>query len=65
MDWGTSVARGTDILISWAYNTAFRSQGGFAYGVGSAISILIFVITLAVSLVNFRVTGALKEESNA
>ncbi len=65
VDWGTSVARGTDILISWAYNTAFRSQGGFAYGVGSAISILIFVITLAVSLVNFRVTGALKEESNA
>ena len=62
VDWGTSVARGTDILISWAYNTAFRSQGGFAYGLGSAISILIFVITLAVSLVNFRVTGALKEE---
>ena len=61
---GTSTARGTDILISWAYNEAFRSQGGFAYGLGSAISILIFVITLAVSLVNFRVTGALKENPN-
>lgn len=61
---GTSTARATDILISWAYNEAFRSQGGFAYGLGSAISIIIFVITLAVSLVNFRVTGALKEESN-
>ncbi|ADI15154.1 binding-protein-dependent transport systems inner membrane component [Truepera radiovictrix DSM 17093] len=59
---GTSTARATDILISWAYNEAFRSQGGFAYGLGSAISILIFVITLAVSLINFRVTGALKEE---
>ena len=59
---GTSTARATDILISWAYNEAFRSQGGFAYGLGSAISILIFVITLAVSLLNFRVTGALKEE---
>lgn len=61
---GTATARGTDILISWAYNEAFRTQGGFAYGLGSAISILIFVITLAISLVNFRVTGALKEERN-
>ena len=64
VDWGTATARGTDILISWAYNEAFRSQGGFAYGLGSAISILIFVITVAVSLVNFRVTGALKEVRN-
>lgn len=61
---GISTARATDILISWAYNEAFRSQGGFAYGLGSAISILIFMITLAVSLVNFRVTGALKEDAN-
>lgn len=64
-DGGTSTARGTDILISWAYNEAFRSQGGYAYGFGSAISLLIFFITVAVSLINFRVTGALKEESNA
>ena len=63
-DGGTSTARGTDILISWAYNEAFRSQGGFAYGLRSAISLLIFFITIAVSLMNFRVTGALKEESN-
>ncbi|MGL4610267.1 MAG: ABC transporter permease subunit [Trueperaceae bacterium] len=64
VDWGTPTARGTDILISWAYNTAFRNQGGFAYGLGSAISLVIFVVTLAVQLVNFRVSGALKEESN-
>jgi arabinogalactan oligomer / maltooligosaccharide transport system permease protein len=64
VEWGTATARGTDILISWAYNTAFRNQGGYAYGMGSAISIVIFVITLAVSLINFRVTGALKETSN-
>lgn len=62
VSWGTSTARGTDILISWAYNEAFRSQGGYAYGLGSAISILIFVVTIGISLVNFRVTGALKEE---
>lgn len=61
VDWGTATARGTDILISWAYNEAFRTQGGFAYGLGSAISLMIFVITVAVSLVNFKVTGALKE----
>jgi arabinogalactan oligomer/maltooligosaccharide transport system permease protein len=64
VDWGTATARGTDILISWAYNTAFRNQGGYAYGLGSAISLLIFVVTLAVSLLNFRVTGALKEEAH-
>ena len=57
-----ATARSTDILISWAYNEAFRSQGGYAYGLGSAIAILIFFITIAVSLINFRVTGALKEE---
>lgn len=61
--WGTATARGTDILISWAYNEAFRSQGGYAYGFGSAISLIIFMITLAVSLLNFRVTGALKDEA--
>ena len=59
----TATARCTDILISWAYNEAFRSQGGYAYGLGSAISIIIFVITLAISLLNFKVTGALKEEA--
>ncbi len=61
----TSTARSTDILITWAYNEAFRAQGGYAYGLGSAISLLIFFITIAVSLVNFRVTGALDEETNA
>lgn len=59
-----ATARSTDILISWAYNEAFRAQGGYAYGLGSAIAILIFFITIAVSLMNFRVTGALKEEPN-
>ena len=62
--WGTSTARGTDILISWAYNEAFQAQGGYAYGLGSAISIIIFIITLAISLINFQVTGALKEEGD-
>ena len=63
-DGGTSTARGTDILISWAYNVGFQAQGGYQYGLTSAISLLIFFITIAISLINFRVTGALKEESN-
>jgi arabinogalactan oligomer/maltooligosaccharide transport system permease protein len=63
VSWGTATARGTDILISWAYNTAFKNQGGYAYGLASAISLLIFFVTLAIALANFKVTGALKEET--
>jgi arabinogalactan oligomer/maltooligosaccharide transport system permease protein len=63
VSWGTATARGTDILISWAYNTAFKNQGGYAYGLASAISLLIFFVTVAISLVNFKVTGALAEET--
>lgn len=56
-----STAQGTDILISWAYKTAFQTDGGQAYGLGGAISVLIFAITVGISLINFRFTGALKE----
>jgi len=57
-----STAQATDILISWAYKTAFRAEGQSAYGLGAAISLVIFVLTVAISLVNFRVSGALREE---
>ncbi len=56
-----STTQATDILISWAYKTAFQADGGQAYGLGGAISVIIFFITVAISLVNFRVTGALRE----
>ena len=56
-----STAQSTDILISWAYKTAFQSDGGQAWGLGGAISVIIFIITVGISLINFRVTGALKE----
>ncbi|MCX7741145.1 MAG: ABC transporter permease subunit [Meiothermus sp.] len=56
-----STAQAGDILITWAYKTAFQADGGQAYGLGGAISVIIFFITLAISLVNFRVTGALRE----
>lgn len=57
-----STAQATDILISWAYKTAFRAEGQSAYGLGAAISLVIFAITVGISLVNFKFTGALKEE---
>lgn len=56
-----STAQAADILITWAYKTAFQTDGGQAYGLGGAISILIFFLTVAISLINFRFTGALKE----
>lgn len=56
-----STAQATDILISWAYKTAFQTDGGNAYGLGGAISICIFVLTVAISMINFRFTGALKD----
>ncbi|MCL5965199.1 MAG: ABC transporter permease subunit [Deinococcus sp.] len=56
-----STAQATDILISWAYKTAFQWDGGQAYGLGGAISVIIFFITVFISLINFRVTGAFRE----
>ena len=42
-----ATAQATDILISWAYKTAFSAEGQSAYGLGAAISLLIFAITVA------------------
>lgn len=56
-----ATAQATDILISWAYKTAFSTAGQTAYGLGAAISILIFFVTVAISVVNFKATGVLKE----
>lgn len=56
-----STAQAVDILISWAFKTAFQADGGQAYGLGGAISFIIFAITVVISLINFRVTGALRE----
>ncbi len=59
---GLATANSTDILISWAYKTAFRAEGGSAYGLGSAIALIIFVVTVGISMVNFNITGAFREE---
>ena len=57
----TSTAGATDILLSWGYNTAFGASGGQNYSLASAIALIIFVLTLAISLVNFRVAGVFEE----
>ncbi|MBZ9752327.1 ABC transporter permease subunit [Deinococcus sp. HMF7620] len=56
-----STARSTDILLSWGYNTAFVSSGGQNFALASAIALIIFFLTLAISLVNFRAAGVFKE----
>jgi ABC-type sugar transport system permease subunit len=60
----TTQAGHTDILISYVYNLAFASGGrGVQYGFASAISIVIFFIVGAITLVQFRFTNMWEEVS--
>jgi arabinogalactan oligomer / maltooligosaccharide transport system permease protein len=54
-------ARSTDILLSWGYNTAFTGQGDQAYGLASAIALIVAVLTIGISVVNFRAAGVFNE----
>jgi arabinogalactan oligomer/maltooligosaccharide transport system permease protein len=54
-------AQSTDILLSWGYNTAFTGQGDQAYGLASAIAIIVGILTIGISIVNFRVAGVFNE----
>lgn len=56
-----STAGGTDILLSWGYNNAFGAAGGQNYALASAIALIIFFLTLAISLVNFKAAGVFEE----
>lgn len=51
----------TDILISYTYRLAFESGRGVDYGLASAVTLVIFLITGAITFFNFRFTGALEE----
>lgn len=53
-------AGATDLLITYSYRIAFGAQGA-RYGMAAAISILIFLIVAAVSIVGFRRTQKLEE----
>lgn len=51
----------TDILISYTYRLAFESGRGIDYGLASAVTLVIFLITGTITYFNFRFTGALED----
>ena len=61
---GTPTPAGhTDILISYVYNLAFSGSRGINYGFASAITIIIFFIVGAITLLQFRYTSMWEEVS--
>lgn len=55
-------AGGTDILISWVYNMTFTTQN---YNMAAAVSIIIGILTVAMSSYHLRRLAAFKEEKRA
>ncbi len=58
-----NTARATDILLSWGFNTAFTGAGAQAYGLAGAVSVIVGVLTVVISIFNFRAAGVFKEAS--
>ncbi len=56
-------AGATDILLSYAYNLAFKGGSGHQFGLAAAVSVIIFLIIATISAINFRFTGALEDLS--
>ncbi|MGM0413710.1 MAG: maltose ABC transporter permease MalF [Bacillota bacterium] len=54
-------AGGTDILISYTYRLSFETGRGADFGLASAVTLVIFMITATITWFNFRFTGALEE----
>lgn len=50
----------TDILISYTYRLAFEGSQGQNFAMAAAVSMLIFVIVVALTFLNFRVSKLLK-----
>ena len=62
---GTSTPAGhSDILISYVYNLAF-ARGRQDFGYASAITFLIFLMMIGVTLFQFRRMGTWEEVGNA
>jgi maltose/maltodextrin transport system permease protein len=58
----TSVPAGTtDILVSYTYRMAFQDSGQ-QFGLGAAISTVIFLIVVGITLVQMRFTRIVEEE---
>ncbi len=53
----------TDILISYAFRLAFGTGRGADFGLASAITIIIFLMVAAVTLLQFRFTRSWEETS--
>lgn len=51
----------TDILISYVYNLAFAAGRGKEYGLGAAITIVIFIVVAIITLFQFRYTKMWEE----
>ena len=60
---GTLPAGHTDNLISYAFRLAFQGGRGADYGLASAITIIIFLMVAAVTLLQFRLTKGWEEVS--
>lgn len=56
---GYFLASDTDLLINWLYNLSISKN---YYGIGAAISLLIFIITSAISLLVYVRSGSYKKE---
>jgi len=57
---GTPIGH-TDILISYVYNLAFGGSRGADFGFASAISIIIFVVVILITLFQFKYTNMWEE----
>ncbi len=51
----------TDILITFTFDTAVSAGRGNNFGLGAALSILIFIMVAAISAISFRTTRQLEE----
>ena len=59
---GTQTPAGaTDILISYTYRLSFATGRGADFGLASAVTLFIFMITATITWFNFKYTGALED----
>jgi ABC-type sugar transport system permease subunit len=52
----------TDILISYTYRLAFEGSQGQNFATASAVSMMIFIIVVALTLLNFKVSKKLNKQ---
>jgi arabinogalactan oligomer/maltooligosaccharide transport system permease protein len=57
----SSIAGATDILITYTYKLAIATGKGNDYGLASAVTIIIFLITAGISTIGFARTKVLEE----